>query len=364
MSILPKLPLLLALGASLLTISAVAAQEEAVVNVYNWTDYIADDTIAKFTAETGIAVNYTNYTENETLEAALLAGSSGYDVVFPSGFFLERQIEIGVYQPLDKSKLPNLANMDPVQMATAATHDPDNAHSVPYMSFTTGFGYNAEKIAERLPDAPVDSWDMLFDPEIVSKFEDCGVTMLDAPAEIVATALNYLGLDPNSESEEDLAKAEALLAAVRPYVRYYRSSGYIEDLASGEICLAIGYSGDIFIAKDQEVDGVTVEYVIPKEGAISAFDLMAIPADAPHPDNAHKFINFMMQPEIVAGVTNYVFYANPNAAATAFVNPEVRDNPGIYPPADVVANLFAVSPHSDDFDSLLVDAWTRVTTGQ
>ena len=361
-----KKSLVLSLAALLLATPALA-QEEPVVNVYNWTDYIAEDTIARFTAETGITVNYTNYTENETLEAALLAGSSGYDVVFPSGFFLERQIEIGVYQPLDKAKLPNLANMDPVSMRQAATHDADNTHSVPYMSFTTGFGYNVAKVMERMPDAPVGSWDMLFKPEVVSKFADCGVTMLDAPAEVVASALNYLGLDPNSESEEELAKAEALLASVRPYIRYYRSSGYIEDLASGEICLALGYSGDIFIAADTAAEaggGIEIAYTIPSEGAIAAFDLMAIPADAPHPDNAHKFIDFIMQPEVAAGVTNTVFYANANAASLALVDPAIRDNPGIYPPDAVKANLFAVSPHADAFDSKLIEAWTRVTTGQ
>jgi putrescine transport system substrate-binding protein len=356
--------LAITLGALLMSSGAAFAQEEPVVNVYNWTDYIAEDTIAKFTAETGITVNYTNYTENETLEAALLAGSSGYDVVFPSGFFLERQIEIGVYQPLDKAKLPNLANMDPVAMKTASTHDADNAHSIPYMTFTTGFGYNPVKIKEIMPDAPVDSWDLIFKPEIVSKFKDCGVSILDAPAEVVATALNYLGLDPNSESEEDLAKAEELLASVRPFIRYYRSSGYIEDLAAGNTCIAMGYSGDIFIAKDEAAEGVEVEYTIPKEGAISAFDLMAIPADAPHPDNAHKFINFIMQPEVTADITNFVFYASANAAATEFVDEEIRNNPGIYPPADVAAKLFALSPHTDDFDSKLVDAFTRVTSGQ
>ena len=355
--------LMVALGALLIATPALA-QEEPVVNVYNWTDYIAEDTIAAFEAETGIKVNYTNYTENEALEAALLAGSSGYDVVFPSGFFLERQIAIGVYQPLDKSKLPNLANMDPVAMNTAATHDPDNTHSIPYMSFTTGFGYNAEKIAEIMPDAPVDSWDMLFKPEVAARFADCGISILDAPAEVIATALNYLGHDPNTEDEAHLAEAEALLAAVRPYVRYYRSSGYIEDLAAGNTCVAMGYSGDIFIAKDEAAEGITVEYVIPKEGAISAFDLMAVPADAPHPDNAHKFMNFIMQPQITAGITNYVFYASANAAATEFVDEEIRTNPGIYPPAEVAAKLFALSPYSDDFDSQVVDAFTRVTSGQ
>jgi len=357
---------LVALGALLLAAPALA--QDNVVNVYNWSDYIAEDTIANFTAETGITVNYDVYDSNETLEARLLAGSSGYDIVVPSGFFLERQIAAGLLQPIDKSKLSNYGNLDTTILATAATHDADNAHSVPYMTFTAGLGYNVAALTERLgADQPLDTWDILFDPELVAKLADCGVAMLDSPSEVVGTVLNYLGLDPNSENAEDLAKAEALLLSIRPYVRYFHSSQYIDDLGAGEICLALGYSGDVFIAADAAAEansGVEVGYVIPKEGALTAFDLMAIPADAPHLENAYKFIDYILQPQVTAGITNYVFYASANAAATEFVDEEVRNNPGIYPPAEVTAEAFALKSHTPQFDRLLTRSWTRVKTGQ
>ena len=225
------------------------AQEEAVVNVYNWSDYIAEETIPKFEAETGIKVNYDVFDSNELVEAKLLAGNSGYDVVVPSGFFLERQAAAGLFAPLDKSKLTNLGNMDPDVMAATAAHDPDNKFAVDYMWGTTAIGYNVAKVKERLGDMPLDTWDLVFKPEVVAKLADCGVTLLDAPAEIMASALNYLGLDPNSESPEDLAKAEALMMSVRPHVRYFNSSQYIDDLGNGEVCLSVGYSGDVFIAQ-------------------------------------------------------------------------------------------------------------------
>jgi putrescine transport system substrate-binding protein len=355
--------LLIALGAVLLAAPALA-QEEPVLNVYNWSDYIADDTIAQFEAETGIHVNYDVFDTNELLEAKLLAGNSGYDVVVPSANFLERQVAAGIFTELDKSKLPNLKNMNADQMKNVAVHDPDNAHSVPYMTFTVGLGYNADKVKERLGDQPVDTWDVVFKPELAAKLQDCGIAVLDSPSEVMASALKYLGLDPNSESEEDLQKAEDLMVAMRPYVRYFHSSQYIDDLGNGEICMAVGYSGDVFIASDAAADGVTVDYAIPKEGALSSYDLLAIPADAPHPENAYTVINFIMEPEITAGITNYVYYANLNDAATAFVDPEVRDNPGIYPPPEVAKNLFALKAHSASYDRLLTRSWTRIKTGQ
>ncbi len=345
---------------------AAFGQEEPVLNIYNWSDYIAEDTIQQFEAETGIQVNYDVYDSNEVLEAKLLAGSSGYDIVVPSGNFLERQIAAGLLQPIDKSKLTNYGNLDPTALQTAAVHDPENAHSVPYMSFTAGIGYNVAEVTERLgPDQPLDSWDLVFNPEIVSKLADCGVAILDSPTEIIGTALNYLGLDPNSENPDDLARAEELLMSIRPHVRYFHSSQYIDDLGSGEICLAVGYSGDIFIARDAAAENnVEINYVIPQEGALTAFDLMAIPADAPHPENAHRFIDFVLQPQVTAGITNYVFYASANAAATEFVDEEIRTNPGIYPPAEVQAEAFALKAHTPRFDRLLTRAWTRIKTGQ
>ena len=357
--------IMVALGALMLAAPALA--QENVVNVYNWSDYIAEDTIAKFEAETGIKVNYDVFDSNEMVEAKLLAGNSGYDVVVPSGFFLERQVAAGLFQKLDKSKLPNLANMDPAIMAETAAHDPGNEHSVDYMWGTTAIGYNVAKLKERLGDQPVDSWDVIFKPELVSKAADCGVTLLDAPAEVVATALNYLGLDPNSESGEDLQKAKDLLLSIRPYVRYFNSSQYIDDLGNGEVCLSIGYSGDVFIAQaaaEEAGQGVEVSYVIPKEGALKWFDLFAIPADAPHPDNAHKFIDFMLRPDIAAANSNYVFYASGNQAALELIDPEVKEDPAIYPPAEVLAKLFPLKAHSPDYDEVLTETWQAIKSGQ
>jgi putrescine transport system substrate-binding protein len=359
--------LVLALGALMVAAPAVA-QEEAVLNVYNWSDYIAEDTIANFEAQTGIKVNYDVYDNNEIVDAKLLAGSSGYDIVVPSGNFLERQIMADLILPLDKSKLPNLVNLDPAVMATAAGQDPDNAHAVPYMINTIGYGYNVAKVKEALGDAaPVDSWDLIFKPENAEKLASCGISLLDSPSEVVGIALNYLGLDPNSESEDDLAKAEALLTSIKPYIRYYSSSQYIDDLGNGETCVALGYSGDVFQAVDAAAKAATpteVKYVIPKEGAATLFDFLAIPADAPHPDNAMKFINYILEPKVVAAITNYVFYANPNLKATEFVDDEVKNNPGIYPPAETIAKAFVLGAHNPDFEEVLTRTWTRIKTGQ
>ncbi len=355
--------LAIALGA-LLIASPAFAQEEPVLNVYNWSDYIAEDTIANFEAATGIKVNYDVYDNNEIVDAKLLAGNSGYDIVVPTGNFLERQVRAGLLLPLDKSKLPNLANLDPAVLAVAAEHDPDNAHSIPYMTFTIGLGYNVEKVAAVLGDTPVDSWDILFKPENAEKLASCGIAVLDSPSEVLGTVLHYIGRDANSESADDLAAAEAALTAIKPYVRYFHSSQYIDDLANGEICLALGYSGDVFIASDNAAEGVEIGYAIPNEGAATLMDLLAIPADAPHPDNAHKFINYIMEPEVVAAITNYVYYANPNIPATEFVDEEVKSNPGIYPPAEAAANAFALTAHSPDFEETLTRTWTRIKTGQ
>jgi putrescine transport system substrate-binding protein len=359
--------LVLALGA-LMVASPALAQEEAVLNVYNWSDYIAEDTIANFEAETGIKVNYDVYDNNEIVDAKLLAGNSGYDIVVPSGNFLERQIQAGLILPLDKSKLTNLGNLDPAVMATAAAQDPDNAHAVPYMINTIGFGYNVAKVTEALgADVPVDSWDLIFKPEVAAKVADCGISLLDSPSEVTGIALNYLGLDPNSESEEDLAKAEALLNSVKPYIRYFNSSQYIDDLGNGEICVALGYSGDIFIAADAGAAAATpveIKYVIPKEGAATLFDFLAIPVDAPHPENAHKFIDYILKPEVVAAITNYVFYANPNLPALEFVDEAVKSNPGIYPPAETIAKAFVMKAHDPAFEEVLTRTWTRIKTGQ
>lgn len=342
------------------------ADEEKVLNVYNWSDYIAEDTIENFEARTGIDVRYDVFDSNEVLEAKLLAGNSGYDVVVPSASFMENQIKAGVFQELDKSKLTHYDNLDPEIMAVVARHDPGNAHAVPYMWGTTGFGYNENQVAAVLPDAPVDSWDMLFDPDVASKLSECGITLLDAPSEVFSAALAYLGRNPNSEDLDDLKAAEALLGAIRPYVRYIHSSQQINDLANGEICVSMGWSGDMMIAADRASEaenGVEIAYTIPQEGTIVWFDMLAIPADAPHPDNAHKFINYLLEPEVIAAVSNYVYYANPNAAAQQFVDEEVREDPGIYPPPEVKAKLFPDLAHSPQFTRQMTRAWTRFKTG-
>lgn len=344
------------------------AQENGTVNVYNWSDYIAEDTLDNFTAETGIAVNYDVFDSNELVEAKLLAGNSGYDVVVPSGFFLSRQIEAGLFQKLDKSMLSNLGNMDPAIMAETAIHDPGNEYGIDYMWGTTGLGYNADMLKERLgEDANLSTWDLLFDVDTVSKLADCGVTMLDAPNEAFAAALNYLGFDPNSENPEEFAKAEELLTAIRPHVRYYNSSQYIDDLGNGEVCLTHGYSGDVFIAlyaaEEAEAD-FEIGYAIPEEGAVKWFDMFAIPSDAPNVENAHIFIDYMMRADVAAANTNYVYYASGNAAALPMIDDEVKDDPAIYPTADVSENLFVLTARTPDFSEQMTRAWTRIKTGQ
>lgn len=344
-----------------------ANAEEKVLNVYNWSDYIAEDTIQKFEAETGIKVNYDVFDSNEIVEAKLLTGSTGYDVVVPTANFLERQIKAGVFQKLDPAKLPNLKNMDPVISQRVALHDPGNEHSVTYMWGTTGFGYNVKAITERLGEMPTNSWALFFDPAVVSKLADCGVSLLDAPNDVMATALKYLGLDPNSESPGDLAKAEELLGSVRPDIRYFHSSQYIDDLANGEVCLAMGYSGDILQAADRAAEagqGVEIQYVIPKEGAVVWFDMLAIPADAPHPENAHAFIDFVMRPQIAADISNYVLYANANKASLPMVDEEVRTDPSIYPTDAIKENLFPTLARSARYDRLLKRSWTKLKAGQ
>lgn len=351
-------------AAGLLLTAAPALAQDNVVNIFNWSDYIAEDTIANFEAATGIKVTYTMYDMNETVDTALQAGNSGYDIVVPSGNFLQRQVKAGFLLPIDKSKLANYGNLDPAVLATAATFDPDNAHSVPYMINTIGLGYNVDKVKAALgADAPIDSWDLLFKPEVTAKLADCGISVLDSPSEVIGIALHYLGLDPNSESEEDLAKAEALLTAVKPYIRTFHSSQYIDAMANGDYCLALGYSGDVFQAKEGAGEGVNIEYLIPKEGAATLIDFMAIPADAPHPDNALKFIDYILEPKVVAAITNTVYYANPNLPATEFVDPAVKNNPGIYPPAETLAKAFALTSHSPEFEVTLSRTWTRIKTG-
>ncbi|MEZ5446696.1 MAG: polyamine ABC transporter substrate-binding protein [Gammaproteobacteria bacterium] len=346
---------------------AAGGDEEKVLNIYNWSDYIAEDTIPNFEKETGIKIRYDVFDSNEVLEAKMLAGKTGYDLVVPTANFLARQVQAGVFQKLDKSKLTNYGNLDPEMMKTLSKYDPDNAYSVPWMWGTTGVGYNVGKIKERMPDAPIGSWDLVLKPENAAKFADCGITMLDAPTEIMATILNYLGKDPASEDPKDLEAAEALMMQLRPHIKYFHSSQYINDLANGEICLVIGWSGDVFIAQSRAEEagqGTEIGYYIPEGGAEVWFDLVAMPADAPHPNNAHLFLNYILRPEVIADISNFVTYANANAAATQFVDDEVKNNPAIYPPAEVKAKLFPNPIHTAEYDRLLTRSWTRIKTGQ
>ena len=344
-----------------------AASTEKVLNVDNWSDYIQPDVVAAFEKEYGIHVNYDVFDSNEILETKLLTGHTNYDIVVPSAAFLERQIQADIYRKLDKSLLPNLKNIDPDVARATALYDPGNQYNVDYMWITSGVGYNEPEILRRLPQAPVDSWRMLFDPSIVAKFQDCGVSILDAPSEVVATVLLYLGRNPNSNSLEDLKAAEQVLHAIRPYVRYVDSSRYIDNMANGDICLVMGWSGDIKQAHDRAKEaakGVDIAYSIPKEGAISNYDVLAIPADAPHVKNAHLFIDYLLRPDVAARNSDLIKYANALRPDIQPLNPSVRNDPGIYPPADVRARLTPERPRPAAFQRLLTRMWTRFKTGR
>jgi putrescine transport system substrate-binding protein len=344
-----------------------AAVEEKVLNVFNWSDYIDPKVIEDFQKETGIKVRYDVFDSNEVLETKLLTGNSGYDLVVPSAYFLERQIKAGVFGKLDKAKLPNLANLDPDIMQRAAGHDPGGQYGVVYMWGTTGIGYNADKVKAIMPNAPVDSWSLVFDPAVISKFKGCGVSVLEDPTDMVATMLLYLGKNPNSESEADLKLAEERLLAIRPYIRLITSSQYIEALANGEICIAVGYSGDVLQARDRAAEAgkaVDIRFSIPKEGALMWFDTLAIPADAKHPGNAHLFIDYLLRPDVAARNSDFVNYANANAKATELVKEELRNDTSIYPSAETKARLQPNLSKSADFTRLLNRTWTRFTTGR
>ncbi len=337
--------------------------EEPVVNVYNWSDYIDEEILGEFEAETGIKVVYDVFDSNDILETKLLAGGSGYDVVVPSGTFLARQIQAGVFRKLDRSKLTNIGNMWDVVTERTASYDPGNAYSVNYMWGTTGIGYNEDMIAERMPDAPVDSWELVFNPEIASKFADCGIHMLDAGDEMIPAALAYIGEDPDSKDPLIIAKAEGVLMAIRPYIQKFHSSEYINALANGDICVAVGWSGDVLQARDRAAEaenGVNVAYSAPKEGALMWFDQMAVPADAPHPGNAHTFINYIMRAEVMAKASNYVYYANGNEASQEFLEEDVIGDTAIYPTPEALKTLYTTTPYDPATQRVVTRLWTTV----
>ncbi len=344
-------------------------QDSQVLNVYNYSDYIAEDTIPNFEKQSGIKVTYDVFDSDEMVETKLLAGNSGYDVVVPTLNFFGRQIQAGVFLPLDKSKIPNLANLDPAVMKRIATQDPGNQYGVPYMIGTTGIGYNVDMLKERFGGSAdiANSWDLVFKPENISKMKDCGVTILDTPADMIPIALHYLGLDPHSGDPADLQKAADLLKSIRPYVQNFHSSQYVGSLANGGTCLVVGWSGDIIQARDRAAEasnGVHVAYSIPKEGAPQWFDMLAIPKDAKHPEAAYAFINYLLEPEVAAANTNFIHYGNPVPTATPLVDEAIRTDPTIYPPADVAAKMFTYSINTPETDKLYTRLWTEVKTGR
>ncbi|MGA8706639.1 MAG: polyamine ABC transporter substrate-binding protein [Steroidobacteraceae bacterium] len=343
-----------------------AAGEEPVLNVYNWTDYIDPTLIPAFEKETGIKVNYDVFDANVVLETKLLAGRTGYDLVVPTAPFLQRQIGAGVYRKLDKSLLPNLGNLDADLTRRLAANDPGNQYAVIYFWGTSGVGYNAPKIAAALPDAPVGSLAMIYDPNVVRHFQSCGVSILDAPDEVLETVLLYLGRDPNSESLDDLKAAEQVLLSIRPYVRYIHSSRYLADLASGEICMALLWSGDYAQARARAREsgtGATLAYILPREGSMIFFDVMAIPADAAHPRNAHRFIDYLLRPEVAARNANTMHFPTANAAAYPLVTDAEYQDRAIYPDSAQRALLHPMGTHSPAFARELSRMWTRFKTG-
>jgi putrescine transport system substrate-binding protein len=343
--------------------------EEARLNVYNWSDYIAPDTIPKFEAETGIKVTYDVYDSNEVLEAKLLSGRSGYDIVVPSASpFMARQIAAGVYRSLEKSKLPNWRNLDRDILELVATADPGNAHGTPYLWSDTGIGYNETQVRAALEDAaPLDSLALIFDPANAEKLAPCGISLLDTPQEVFPAALAYLGLDPKSRDLGDLEKAFAALQKIRPYIRKFHSSQYINDLANGDLCVALGYSGDVIQARNRAREAgneQAIAFRVAKEGAMMSVDMLGIPADAPHPENALRFIDYLLRPGVIADTTNAVWYPNPNVPATELVKPEIRNDPAVYPPEDIRRRLYVDLPASPAYERARTRAWTRLKSGR
>ena len=336
------------------------------MNIFNWSDYVDPKVLEEFTRQTGIKVVYDTFDSNEMLETRLLAGRTGYDVVVPSATFLQRLAGAGVFQPLDKTKLPHLGGLSPDIARRLATYDPGNSVAVDYMWFTTGIAYNTKKVADRL-GSPPDSWDVVFRPELLRKVADCGVYVLDSPEDLVAIALAYLKLDPDTRSEADLKKAFSLLSGMRPFVKKFHSSEYINALANGDICLAVGWAGDSFQAADRAREagnGVEIAYALPRQGTLMSFDTLAIPKDAPHPQEAHAFIDFLLRPEIAARNSIVTHFANPVPASTALLPKEVSDNPAVYPDAATMARLFTVAPRDPATQKLVTREWTRLKAGR
>ncbi|WP_420333618.1 polyamine ABC transporter substrate-binding protein [Roseibium sp.] len=343
-----------------------AISQEKTVTIAAWADYIPPEVISGFEARTGIKVVYDTFDSLEFLETKLLTGGSGYDLVLPSALVANRLIQAGALQELDKAQFGNYANLDPDILAFLAKHDEGNKYGVPYLWGTTGILYNPKLVSERLENAPVGSLDILFDPEIAAHFADCGIAMIDSPEEVVAIALNYLGLDPFTADAAVLEQAEALLTSVRPHIRHFRTGAIINGLADGDLCLVLGWSGDAGLAHARAIDagnGIEIAYAIPREGTEVFFDFLSIPVDAPNPENAHRFIDYLMEPEAIAEVTNQYFYPNGNKAAFELVAEEVKNDPSVYPPSEIMEKLFPNLPREHGALRLLTRSWTRFKSG-
>lgn len=354
-------------------VAGVASADEKVVNVYSWADYIDPATLEGFTKETGIKVVYDTMDSNEVLETKLYAGHSGYDVVDPTGPNLKREIAAGVFQPLDKARIPNLKHGWDKVFQRLAFYDPGNQYAVNYMWGTTGIGYNVDMARKRLGEAPIDSWSIVFKPENLAKFADCGVSILDTPDELIPPALKYLGLDPDSKNPKDIAKAGELLKAIRPHVRTFSSSGYLSALSSGDLCLVVGWAGDVIQARNRAIEAhakspdsplVDIRYVVPKEGALIWVDGWAIPKDAQHVEEAHAFIDYVMRPEVAARNTEFISYATGNLAAQKFIKPEILKDPAIFPDEATMARLFTTTAPDAKIQKLWTRTWTNIKTNE
>jgi putrescine transport system substrate-binding protein len=347
--------------------AAAHQSEEKQLYVYNWADYIGKTTVEDFERLTGIQVVYDTYDSDETLEAKLMAGDAGYDVVSTSTDFFGRQIRAGIYQPLDRHLLPNWKNLDPRILAIEARYDPGNRYALPYLRHVNGFAYNVDLVRARMPSAPIGSLDMIFKPEVIAHFADCGVSFLDSAEDVLQLALNYLHLDPNSRRPEDYQQAEKLLDRVRPYIRAFDSSEYMNGLGDGEFCISMSWSGDYATARARaRAAGVILNlaFTIPKEGSNASYDALLIPVGAPHPLAAHAFLNYMLEPRVIAQVTNDIHYANDNRAARAFVDPAILDDPAVYPPPQVEARLYLSDEADPALERLRTRTWTRVKTAR
>jgi len=338
-----------------------------VLNIYNWADFIAPDTISSFEKETGIKVNVSYFDSNDTLETRMLTGHSGFDIVFPSDTYFQREIRSGAYLALDKAQLPNLSHLDPALMARATSYDPGSAHGIVYMWGTVGIGYNESRVAAALPNVPVNSWRLLFDPTLAKKLAPCGINVINEPAVVVGIALKYLGKDPSAPSPQDFVDVEKLLLSIRPFIRTFDTSGDIEAMVNGEICISLGYSGDVVLANNRAREAkkpIKVAYVIPAEGSMLWFTLTAIPRDAPHAANAHMFLNYLMNPQVIANISNFIAYANPNADAVPLLDAKIATNTIIYPTRDEQKRLFVDTDYSPEQSRAITRLWQKFKTGQ